>query len=187
MRKRFFSSIRYSFVSDVEGNYDYWLRFVQSCEALSYCPEKKMINLAEGHGLVYCGDVCDRGNGDIRILQDLISLKDRYMNDVIFIIGNRDCNKLRLYPELSDIALQHPESIYWTSAPLDPNRANKNDMSSRLKWVCFKQFFLYFFARFTYSIICFLQLLKNTMGSPDTFEYRRSELSILQVFRTKLV
>jgi hypothetical protein len=43
---------------------------------------------------VFGGDVVDRGDGDLRILRDLMQLKRAYPTRVHFILGNRDLNKV---------------------------------------------------------------------------------------------
>ena len=50
--------------------------------------------------LAYTGDLFDNRPHNFRLLKNMISLKDRYMDRVIIIGGNRDFNKLRLGIEL---------------------------------------------------------------------------------------
>jgi hypothetical protein len=118
----------------------------------SYIP--KNLNLREKCHLVYGGDVCDRGPGDLRLLMDLLQLKQRYPDRVHFIVGNRDCNKLRLLFEMSELALQMSPKVYWirerTSSPSSTQyqrpdgsiHVNSTSISStsqikvdRIKWV----------------------------------------------------
>jgi len=50
---------------------------------------------------IYGGDSQDKGPGDIRFVTMLLKLKEQFGERVIFIIGNRDVNKLRLRTELN--------------------------------------------------------------------------------------
>eukprot|EP00961_Rhodomonas_salina_P000442 6061-Rhodomonas_salina.1 len=47
----------------------------------------------------------DKGIGDVRFVRLLLALKKKYPERVHWIIGNRDCNKLRLAAELSEEAI----------------------------------------------------------------------------------
>eukprot|EP00961_Rhodomonas_salina_P130234 1753715-Rhodomonas_salina.1 len=47
----------------------------------------------------------DKGIGDVRFVRLLLALRKEYPERVHWIIGNRDCNKLRLAAELSDEAI----------------------------------------------------------------------------------
>ena len=69
---------------------------------------------------IYGGDSQDKGTGDIRFVTMLLKLKEKYGERVIFIIGNRDVNKLRLKVELDPkciTKIMEAESlekwIYW--------------------------------------------------------------------------
>ena len=84
-----------AYVTDVEGNINYWNRYKQISSVLSddtQVPGKLV--LKDGCQLVYGGDVVDRGDGDLRILRDLMQLKRAYPTRVHFILGNRDLNKV---------------------------------------------------------------------------------------------
>ena len=63
--------------------------------------------------LVFGGDVCDRGPGDIRITSEILDLKERYPNRVHIILGNRDVNKYRIPFETTPEALAEAPQAYW--------------------------------------------------------------------------
>ena len=112
----------------------------------------------------------DKGIGDIRFVHMLLDLKRRYPERVQLIIGNRDCNKLRLMAELSDEAMQDEKIKHDTSFPYWVEEAKRvtpamylekegveDNRVNRLKW-----------------------MLKETMGSGGAFERRQRELMILR-------
>ena len=101
----------YHYVTDVEGNWDYWNRYLRISRALDYNNDDySNISLKDNCQLIFGGDVCDRGPGDLRITEALTKLKEKYPTRVHFILGNRDVNKLRLPLELDNRMLsQKPE------------------------------------------------------------------------------
>jgi len=142
-----------SYITDIEGNYDYWSRLIEYSKVLTGRPGN--VALKDNCGLIFGGDVCDRGIGDITIINDMVSLKERYPDRVDLILGNRDINKLRLPFELNKVNLNQAPKVYWI--PDDPTLQNCNHSNSeRMKWI-----------------------LTKTMGSPDAFENRRIELKEL--------
>ena len=92
-----------SYLTDVEGNLDYFNRFVRISEALSYEENspRRALRLEDGFAFVFGGDLFDKGSGDIRLCRLLCDLKERYPNRVYLLGGNRDLNKLRISAELS--------------------------------------------------------------------------------------
>lgn len=92
--------------------------------------------------------------GDVRVVQDIVKLKEKYPNRVHVILGNRDINKMRLTVELSKKALQSPPDVYWNKDVL-ASQVNQK-ASDRLKWI-----------------------LLRTMGAPIAFESRREELNLI--------
>ena len=126
-----------SYVTDIEGNWDYWNRFL----SISKIIYRKSVGFPiafkdEKCHLVFGGDICDRGPGDIRILNDLLQLKRDYPDKVHFINGNRDINKMRLRFEV-DIPslLDDTPEVFWI--PISPNECKMKNQSKveRLKWV----------------------------------------------------
>jgi hypothetical protein len=110
-----FSELRNSTVgycTDVEGNYEYWKRYVRLSKVLDRA-ENGSLQLKPHCHFVYGGDVCDRGNGDLRILKDLIELKNSNPERVHLILGNRDLNKIRLLTELQPESYSQPGETYW--------------------------------------------------------------------------
>ena len=144
-----------SYCTDVEGNYDYWERFLDLSKVLTRDKSTdKVVFTNPKAQFVYGGDVCDRGPGDIRLLNDLIQLYEDNVGRVHFILGNRDVNKLRIPIELHTKYLEAPGKCYWI--PADPEQKPQSAVE-RLKWI-----------------------LAKTMGSPMGFEYRKEELAILK-------
>lgn len=93
------------------------------------------------------------------MIRQLLDLKRRYDNRVLWVLGNRDINKLRIPQELG-LPLRpspyHPGMIWFQGSgrvgdpegPLPPDEPGQ-----RLKWI-----------------------LSQTMGSPNAMEHRRHEL-----------
>lgn len=141
-----------SYVCDIEGNLDYWNRFLSLSRVVYRDKENNRCILAKNCHFVFGGDATDRGPGDIRILDDLIKLKEDYPEFVHLIHGNRDVNKIRLPFELkSTKILNETPEVFWVKN----NQGIQLPQSrvERLKWI-----------------------LSKTMGSPEAFEYRRTEL-----------
>ena len=181
---------RLGFMTDVEGNLGYFRRCVERSSVLELVRDGKgegesdlMLDLVgRGAHFVYGGDVVDRGPGDIRLTRCLVDLKRRHPDRVHLLVGNRDLNKIRLTAELSaaDLA-RRPEDIpapHWDPAAptlvdyleglvdeeegggMGRPRCDIADVDTRAN-------------RLRY-------MLKHTLGCPDTFEYRRTELAILR-------
>ena len=129
------------YATDIEGNYNYWIKYVKISKVFTL-KNKNNIILNPNSYFVYGGDVCDRGDGDIRVLKDLMKLKTENPNNVFFILGNRDCNKLRLKFELdySIVKLTYP-SFYWIRTnEFSVSKTNEMDevmisRDKRLQWV----------------------------------------------------
>ena len=91
-----------------------------------------MIELRDGCHFVFGGDVCDRGIGDIRVIRDIVELKNRYPDRVHVIMGNRDINKMRMRFELAEQTLQTSSgNVYWV--PRVPHTGNTGP--EKLNWV----------------------------------------------------
>jgi hypothetical protein len=142
------------YATDIEGNYDYWERYISLSKILSRSVEGVLL-LNEDCHFVFGGDVVDRGFGDLRVLADLIGLKRNYFDRVHFIMGNRDINKMRIPVELSAYMLGLSPRVYWLKGDERDNTEGDTAVD-RLKWI-----------------------LTKTMGSPLAFEYRKEELRLI--------
>jgi hypothetical protein len=117
------------YLTDIEGDYDYWERLLARSVVQR---DEHGLKLPHDTGFVFGGDVCDRGAGDLRILRDLLQLRERHPGRVYFILGNRDINKLRLIFNLHPMVVYHDVPCYWMSHLV---RRNGLTASGRLKWV----------------------------------------------------
>ena len=138
-----------AFLTDVEGNYEYFERYVEISRVLSWeNDQKNSLVLKDGATFVFGGDSQDKGIGDIRFVKIMLALMDRYPDRVFFIIGNRDANKLRLTTELSEEALKSekvrtdPDFPYWlpkdkvvTPQKFYDDNKLENTPANRLKWI----------------------------------------------------
>ncbi len=143
-----------AYLTDIEGDLNYLNRFLSLSRVLSV--EDKKIHLAPNSHLVFGGDIVDRGGFDMSVLTIMNDLKDRYPDNVHFIMGNRDANKMRIRSEIKG---DHG-GVYWfrgTGREGDPEMGNVRGGTERMRF-----------------------LLEKTMGCPDTFELRRNEIKILE-------
>ena len=142
------------YVTDIEGNLDYWTSYKRMSRVLTINEQGRLL-LKDDCILVFGGDVCDRGPGDLRVIQDLLELKANYPDRVFLILGNRDVNKLRFALDASDKLVDLDLLPYWI-APEQTTDTGAGSPARRIQW-----------------------MLKNSMGAPLTFEYRRKELEEL--------
>jgi hypothetical protein len=80
------------FFSDLEGN------MPDGIKNLMFDVEENLLSLGN-KVIVFTGDLIDRGEYSIRNLQRMLRLKEANPENVILICGNRDANKIRMYPE----------------------------------------------------------------------------------------
>ena len=144
---------RIGYCSDIEGNLAYFEKYVSISKVL-YRDDHGVLQLRNGCYYVFGGDICDRGDGDLRVMKELVSLKKRYPERVHFVIGNRDINKLRLYFELHPTVINKgPPDTYWYHKWVKLGKAEAppllDNFTERMKWTTLR-----------------------TMGMPHSFEYR---------------
>lgn len=191
---------RITYVSDVEGHFDYFCRFVELSSALSFVTgsgvadaagvahmrEAPELELADGWHFVYGGDSCDKGPGSIRFLQSLAMLKAKYPDRVHLILGNRDINKMRLTSELADSetgldAVRHLPAAYWVPAA---QRITALDYARRqaasLSGVDEESVTDEMLAEQCTKASKLKYMLASDMGSDGEFEFRRREIAHMQ-------
>lgn len=124
------------YATDVEGNSTFWNRYIEHSKVLSR--KDRLLELNNCCHFVYGGDSCDRGNGDLQVLSDLVSLKERYPSRVHLLMGNRDINKLR-FPTamLPEVLSLKPECYFALPSSNISGDSNfkLNDPVSKMKWV----------------------------------------------------
>ena len=128
--------VKIGYATDVEGNYDYWSRYVELSEILDRNTAGHLELCANCH-FVFGGDVVDRGPGDLRVLSDLVNLRRAYPERVHFIMGNRDINKMRIPVELHPSIMKIPPKVYWLreSEESAAESARFETPAEKLKWV----------------------------------------------------
>ena len=68
-----------TYVTDIEGNYDYWQRFVKFSRVLCNDPRGN-VDFKESNGeIVFGGDMCDRGSGTLSTTSYIIELVICYL------------------------------------------------------------------------------------------------------------
>ena len=93
-------------ISDIHGQYD------------KYCEMIEKINFSQDDTLYVIGDVVDRGEGGIKVLQDMM-----YRENVIPMIGNHEYMAYSLLPKLNTEIREETLSVL-----------NDNFMESLLNW-----------------------------------------------------
>jgi hypothetical protein len=177
---------RLAYITDAEGNIEWFERCVKICPVLTYRGDPPLgtvakavdaeLVLEDGAYFVFGGDVVDKGPGDIRLCRQLVALKQKHPDRVFLMVGNRDLNKLRYSAELAKADMERPidaiPRVHWDvkattlrehlQAVAGPDAdeaalAAANTRAERLRY---------------------MQL--HTLGCADTFEFRRQEIGLLE-------
>ena len=150
-----------AYCTDVEGDFDFWTRYVKLSKVLERNTETGRLDLQKGAHFVFGGDAVDQGPGDLRFLEDIITLHKNHPGRVHIVLGNRDINKMRIAQELTkEHCSSHPwktyTGVFWRG-DYGIDHDEPDTLANRLRWI-----------------------LRCTMGSDRTFELRREELEILK-------
>jgi hypothetical protein len=161
-----------AYLTDVEGNLDFFEKYVSISKVIEWVDSKKnRLRFKQKDSLfVFGGDCQDRGIGDIRFVNLLLNFKSEYPDRVEFIIGNRDANKIRIYSELSEKIAD--EGKYLAKYDNFPYWVNKDERITLRKYLENNNYKINTVSRLKY-------ILDYTMGSYDSFDKRRKELSII--------
>jgi len=118
-----------TYVSDVEGAWDYFCNFVSHSKGLNFASEAEPndrreaedfeLFLDEGWHFVYGGDACDKGPGTLRFLEAMVRLKKKCPGRVHLLLGNGDVNRLGWALKLKESEFGHPKDAtmsLWSQA-----------------------------------------------------------------------
>ena len=104
------TGIQVGYVTDVEGNVDYFDEWVKHSGILRYSSADELEFTNDGAYFVFGGDAMDRCDGGMRFTRRLVALKKRHPDRVFLLAGNRDLNKVRFTSELAESDLSRPPS-----------------------------------------------------------------------------
>ncbi len=142
-----------TYLTDLEGSRTRLKSFFQQSEAFQKGKDGRY-HLRDGAVFVFGGDAFDRFVGDLEVAEELVRLKTEAPDRVFFILGNRDINKLRFWPETSPEALKRPPLWFALTKEGIWKPDSVHTKTERIKFI-----------------------LDNTMGAPQAFELRRQELA----------
>ena len=202
-----------SYLTDVEGDKFYLDRYVETSKILRFVdnsvvddeaedddenydssqmslpydfPYQRKIDFVDDDSLlVFGGDLWDKGGYDLYVTRQLLDLKRRYPSRVLWVLGNRDINKLRILQELglppsqpqpqpqpqphqSRSKEQEQQRLLQHTPPHHPGltwfrgSGRIGDPEGELPPADLGERLKW--------------MLSNTMGSPNAFEHRRNEL-----------
>lgn len=176
---------RLAYITDVEGNIDWFERCVKICPVLSYKGDPALgtvansidaeLVLEEGAYFVFGGDIVDKGPGDIRLCRQLVALKQKHPDHVFLIVGNRDLNKLRYAAELGAADLARPidaiPRIHWDRKATTLREHLQSIVGADASEAAFQA------ANTRAERLRYMHL--HTLGCAQTFEFRRQEMALL--------
>ena len=170
------TDIEVGYLTDVEGNLNYFDRWLPTSGVLQYRPgTTETLELTHDRAyFVYGGDLIDRFDGSLRLARRIVDLKKRAPDRVFLLAGNRDLNKVRLTSELADSDMSRPYTDipgpHWD--PRAPTLAQYLDELAAAKGVPAQSLDTKA-ARLNYYLV-------HTLGCPNGFELRRKELFLLK-------
>ena len=175
---------RVGFVSDAEGNFDWFMAYVGCSKVLRKVGQRLELQDDDCH-FVYGGDALDHGPGEQRLVGALVELKERYPDRVSLLLGNRDINKMRLTSELAEVGKRPPAEIpgpYWQKKEyrVDLSTFLKNREASQPKYSPLDFVPAKWKGGVDTKAARLQWILRHTMGAPRSYHFRREEMALLQ-------
>lgn len=173
--------------TDHEGS-SFFYNAIKRNKVINYHPDKGLFfneTEREPHA-IFGGDVTDRGELDLELLEILINFKKSYPQNVTLLAGNRDIKnarfKIELAPNLIRERLLQGASPRWLThrtVPLDyviADRAKNLKLSKLENSDDDLKNYVESLSTEQCQLIYLKWMLEKTMGCPHTFRYRREEL-----------
>lgn len=175
-------------ITDCEGHYGSFSQSIMRSNIVEF-DSKGHLNFqpsAINPFFIYGGDVTDRGIGDMKLIDRLVTFKKRYPSRVFLLVGNRDASKTRFYTEL------HPQHIrqrllegvapYWLqsgphSIPIDyvKKHMQANGKNAEINGDI-KQY-IHALSDEQCQLIYIRWMLEQNLGCTHTFSYHAQELA----------
>ena len=120
----------YIFAPDIEGILEKLLLIFKNHNLIT---DNNLYNIviSKNQHIVFMGDLFDKGIHNKRIAEYVFYLKNKYPNQVTFLLGNRDINKIRYLIEI-------PKILYFIS-----NQINYDELvqwfNHRIKWITYNK------------------------------------------------
>lgn len=177
-----------TYVSDVEGHWEYFKNFVKLSAGLRFCTspdcQTEVLELEDDWHFVFGGDSSDKGPGTLRFQEAMVRLKRKYPDRVHLLLGNRDINKMALTSELSQEEVkqfrhspgERRSNGRWRPGGLDfLKQAAAKEMKISQDEVTEAMI-----EQMSTPATKLKFMFENKMNSEGEFEFRRQELAILQ-------
>lgn len=150
----------------ITGNLEIWDCYIDNSRVLYRIPNategrRPLLDLGINCEIVFGGNITGKGSGDIRIMREILSLKERYPSRVHIILGSLEISRMRIPFELTDAMLYEKTVTFYSPEEEDSSEnfqlnSTNLSISDRTLWI-----------------------LGKTMKCPESFENRRHELSEL--------
>ncbi|KAF8288205.1 hypothetical protein TcBrA4_0014540 [Trypanosoma cruzi] len=168
---------RTAFLTDVEGDLSYFIRYAEQSKVLSWINGRLEFRDETSH-FVYGGDAFDHGD-DIAFAKTLLDFRDAYPSRVHLILGNRDINKMTFGAPMAKVfgtSQLSPEAAQRLVFPLTLTNA-----SGGKEWYSYAGYLEANNLPLVVTKVTFIQwTLAYKMGAPNTFEHRRRELQSMR-------
>jgi len=186
-----------SFLTDIEGNWEYFERFVQQSAALSFPGDGQPrfsfdgaadVVLEDGWCFIHGGDTCDKGGavgGSVRVVRTLVKLKRKYPHRVVLLLGNRDINKMRMTSELNTTSswyqMKNVQEPHWVppAKRITPEKYLRAELAKKLG--CLPDEVPVETLEDADTLPNRIKwMFKETMGAAGEFERRAAEIALLR-------
>jgi hypothetical protein len=160
------------FVTDIEGDTAYFDGLKKSMSDIMFAEKLK-----PGHCIVVGGDMVDKGDSSIRAVKHFVNLKKASPSQVFLLLGNRDLNKLRYWSELPVKSIPDVPDFVKKGSYKPWAKFKAPEESDQKRFALWKAS-----TGEPFNVKNRLNFIfKDTMGAPDNWEFRKTEMIALGV------